>query len=97
MDVAIYKWINNAPNTPVSIGKSVDCNLQMTWDIGSRIAPVQAVIRFEKGALFLYAVEDGVKYLGKPLAINKGIRLFHGHRFVIGQTRFTYIEKDVKV
>ena len=31
MDIALYKWFRTAPNGIVTIGRSVDCNLQINW------------------------------------------------------------------
>ena len=94
MDIALYKWFKANPNEHVTIGHSVDCHLQLSWDIQSVIAPVQAEIYMHHGTPRLYALEDGVFVNGKPLTVGKGIRLYHGKSFSIGQTLFTYIEKD---
>ena len=94
MDVALYKWFKDDPNDHVTIGHSVDCHLQLSWDIQSTIAPIQAEIRMLHGTPWLYAVEDGVFVKGKMLAAGNGIRLYHGRTFSIGKTTFTYIEKD---
>ncbi len=94
MDVALYKWFKANPNDVVTIGHSVDCHLQLSWDIQSAIAPIQAEIRLERGIPRLYALEEGVFVAGKPVEVGKGIRLYHGKTFTIGQTTFTYIEKD---
>lgn len=32
MDVALYKWMRTSPDHVVTIGKSVDCSLQLSWD-----------------------------------------------------------------
>ncbi|MDO4755514.1 MAG: FHA domain-containing protein, partial [Parabacteroides sp.] len=96
MDIAIYKWMKTQYyNRRVTIGRSVDCNLQVTWDINSDIAPIQAEIVSERGNLYLIALEIGVEKSRKPVKIGKKIRLYHGDKFTIGQTIFTYIEKDV--
>ena len=94
MDIALYKWFKANPNEHVTIGHSVDCHLQLSWDIQSVIAPVQAEIYMHHGTPRLYALEDGVFVNGKPLTVGKGIRLYHGKSFSIGQTLFIYIEKD---
>ena len=94
MDVALYKWFKANPNDVVTIGHSVDCHLQLSWDIQSTIAPIQAEIRLVRGVPRLYALEDGVFVAGKHVDVGKGIRLYHGKTFSIGQTTFTYIEKD---
>lgn len=45
-DIALYKWIKSPDRSKrVVIGKSVNCDLQMTWDITSPIAPEQAEIK----------------------------------------------------
>ena len=95
MDIALYKWFRANPNAVVSIGKSVDCSLQMSWDIQGDIAPVHAEITMKKGVLRLKALEDGVTVNGKPLAVDKYRDLFHGTSFQIGKTSFTYEEKDI--
>lgn len=94
MDIALYKWFRNQPDRIVTIGKSVDCSLQLSWDLQSDVAPVQAEIRFRKQKPYLIALEPGVFLNGKPSRLNKRIRLYHGRSFTIGQTTFTYIEKD---
>ena len=94
MDIALYKWFRSEPNRIVTIGKSVDCSLQLSWDIQSSIAPIQAEIRLKKNIPYLYALESGVFIASKPLRINKKKRLYHGSTFVIGKTTFTYLEKD---
>ena len=94
MDVALYKWFRNNPKRVVTIGKSVDCSLQMSWDIQSNIAPVQAEIRLKRRIPYLIPLESGVYLYGKPAKVNKSIRLHHGKTFSIGKTTFTYIEKD---
>ena len=94
MDVALYKWFKNNLDRVVTIGKSVDCSLQLSWDVQSNIAPVQAEIRMMHKTPYLIALEPGVFVEGKPLKVDRKIRLYHGKSFSIGQTSFTYIEKD---
>jgi len=94
MDIALYKWFRANPDEVVTIGRSVDCRLQLSWDIMSEVAPVQAEIRKSHGMLRLYALEDGITVGGKLLEQGESIRLYHGRKFMIGQTTFTYIEKD---
>ena len=95
MDVAIYKWFRANPNAVVSIGKSVDCSLQLSWDLQSDIAPVHAEITMKKGIPRLTALEEGVTFNGKPLKVDKQVSLYHGTTFRIGKTDFTYQEKDI--
>lgn len=97
MDIAIYKWMNNRiRNKRITIGKSVNCDLQMSWDLTSKIAPLQAEIRMINGNIYLFATEEGVSMIDKkPLKPNTKKRLYHGTKFIIGKTLFTYIEKDL--
>ena len=96
MDIAIYKWINaQVGNRSITIGKSVDCNLQVTWDINSSIAPIQAKILSEHGNIYLIPLEEGVYIEDKMKKVDSKVRLYHGDKFRIGQTLFTYVEKDI--
>lgn len=96
MDIAIYKWMK-APeqSKKILIGKSVNCDLQMTWDITSPIAPEQAEVKMINGYLYLTALEEGILFNKKPLKTNIRKKLYHGTKFVIGKTTFTYLEKDL--
>lgn len=94
IDIALYKWLRAAPDKPVTIGKSVDCSLQLSWDVQSNIAPVQAEIRLLRKVPYLVALEPGVMLRGKQLKTGRKVRLHHGKEFAIGQTIFTYVEKD---
>lgn len=96
MEIAIYKWMNSQYiHRKVTIGKSVDCNLQMSWDINSDISPVQAEIVSKGGYLYLIALEKGVYIKGKQVKLENEVQLYHGDQFKIGQTLFTYVEHDV--
>lgn len=95
MDIALYKWFRSNPSAVVSIGKSVDCSLQLSWDLQGRVAPVHAEISQRKGVLRLIALEEGVLIGKKPLPPDKAVNLYHGMSFQIGQTLFTYQEKDL--
>lgn len=95
MDVALYKWFRANPNAIVSIGKSVDCSLQLNWDLKGNVAPVHAEITMKRGVLRLKALEEGVLMNGKPLPVDKYKSLYHGSTFQIGLTHFTYQEKDI--
>ena len=96
MDIAIYKWMKAPEQSKrILIGKSVNCDLQMTWDITSPIAPEQAEVRMVNGYLYLTALEEGILFNKKPLKTNVRKKLYHGTKFVIGKTTFTYLEKDL--
>ena len=94
MDVALYKWLRDEPGKPVTIGKSVDCSLQLSWDLQSNVEPVQAEIRLYRKVPYLFARRKGVFIRGRELRPNRRLRLIHGQSFTIGRTTFTYIEKD---
>ena len=96
MDIAIYKWMKAPEQSKrILIGKSVNCDLQMTWDITSPIAPEQAEVKMVNGYLYLTALEEGILFNKKPLKTNVRKKLYHGTKFVIGKTTFTYLEKDL--
>ena len=95
MDIALYKWFRANPGAVVSIGKSVDCSLQLSWDLQGNVAPVHAEIKMKKGNLYLTPLEEGVLINGKSRKVDKPIRLYHSSRFQIGKTIFTYQEKDL--
>ena len=96
MDIALYKWFKASPTQAVTLGKSVDCNIQLSWDVNGQVSPVHAEIKRHIDSLRLKAMEDGVTVDdGKPLPVGKEIWLYHGKSFTIGHTKFTYIEKDL--
>ncbi len=94
MDIALYKWLVNNEGGSVVIGKSVDCDLQLSWDINSVIPPKQAEIRFYRGRLCLFPIEEGVYTDKEMLSVGSRLMLYHGTSFTIGRTTFTYLEKD---
>lgn len=95
IDIALYKWIKADPHHPITIGKSVDCTIQLSWDVIGPVAPVQAEIRRHLDGILLTALEPGVTAGDRPLTPGSSIWLYHGRRFIIGNTTFTYIEKDL--
>ena len=95
-DIALYKWFRANPEMIVTLGRSVDCNIQMSWDIKGDIAPLQASIFMKNSACYLKAEEDGVTLAnGKPLREGKSVKLYHSTSFSIGTTKYTYTEMDV--
>jgi hypothetical protein len=94
-DIAIYKWFLNNPDEVVTIGKSIDCLLQMTCDVKGQVAPVHANLQQTLRGIRLTALEDGVMINGKPLNPGHSSLLFHNTKFSIGDTTFTYIERDI--
>lgn len=96
IDVAIFKWFKNNPDYVVTIGRSVDCSLQISWDIRNDIAPVQAEIKKKGSACVLIPLEAGVSVKEKNISPGKKVTLYNGLKFLIGDTEFTYIEKDTR-
>ena len=83
-DVAIYKWMNRIGGyRVVTIGRSARCYIDMDWDDSPGIDGVQAEV---------YVENDKPYY--RNLATNQAKPLKHGTSFVVGRTRFTYLEKD---
>lgn len=95
MDIALYKWFRSNANAVVTLGRSVECSIQVTWDLNGDVAPVQAEIRFVNDTPLLYAVEDGIYSHDRMLHAGQRMWLYHGRSFTIGQTTFTYVEKDI--
>lgn len=92
MDIALYKWLRQTPEAFVTIGRSVDCQLQISWDSDSDIAPVHAIIRHHIGIPYISSVDGDVYIDNKPIAEGEKVRLHHGMTFCIGTTAFTFIE-----
>lgn len=92
MDIAIYKWMRQTPDAFVTIGRSVDCQLHITWDATSDIAPVHAVIRQHAGVPYISPLDGTVMVGNKAIPEGKDKRLHHGMTFQIGTTVFTFVE-----
>ena len=92
MDIALYKWFSASPHAAVTIGKSVSCSLQITWDLQSDISPIQAEIRLVGGGPTLFVLDGSVYRQGQSLRPHKAYRLHHGDCFQIGQTQFRFLE-----
>ena len=96
-DVAIYKWMSVSGGfNRVSIGKSVDCIIEMNWDDSEDIAAKQVEIYLENDRPYCLVLADGVFVGSNNWPVKKGeiIPLSHGTNFSFGSTKFTYIEKD---
>ena len=95
-DIAIYKWMSVTGGfNRVTIGKSIDCILEMNWDDAVNIADKQVEIYLENDRPYCKALADGTLLSnGQMLQKDQAILLHHGTEFTIGNTLFTYIEKD---
>jgi predicted component of type VI protein secretion system len=58
------------------------------------VAPVHAEIFQRRGVVWLKALEKGVLLRDVPLEEGDSEPLSHGTTFTIGNTIFTYVEKD---
>ena len=94
-DIALFKWFINNPDEVVTIGKSIDCSLQMTWDIKGQVAPVHANLELTNVGIRLTALEEGVMFGSKMLSPGDSRLLSHNQHFTIGDTTFTYMERDM--
>lgn len=92
MQIALYKWLNQSPNAIVTIGRSVDASIQISWDKDSRISPVHASIRMYHGRPQLTTVDGDVVVNEKNLPQGKSFVMYHGDEFIIGTTRFRLVE-----
>lgn len=95
-DIAIYKWMSVTGGfNHVTIGKSIDCILEMNWDDAPNIADKQVEIYLENDRPYCKALEDGTFLSnGQMLQKNQVVLLTPGTEFTIGNSLFTYIEKD---
>ncbi|MCF0166746.1 MAG: hypothetical protein HUJ89_06280 [Bacteroidales bacterium] len=95
MEIAIYKLLRNGEEASLSIGRSVDCEIQINWDTESVIEPIMALVHRKNSRVFLEALEEGVYLQGEAAEVNELLPLHHGDKISIGRTVLTYIEKDV--
>lgn len=95
MDIALYKWFRANPNDVVTIGRSIDCSLQMSWDMDIHIPAEAAQVTMEYDMPRLTVLDEGVTVEGKPATIGSRYQLYHNTRFSIGQSTFIYYEKDL--
>ena len=96
-DIAIYKWMNVAGGSNhVTIGSSPNCVIQMSWDPSDQIHDKQVELYIDNDHPYCHALTDGTTYGNEQRVLKEGdsILLSHGSCFTIGNTKFTYIEKD---
>jgi len=91
MDVALYKWFRANPNAVVTIGKSVDCSLQLYWDFDKKIEPIHASIKMVNGIHKLYVPDSEVFLNSVKVRPNSSKKLYYGDVIRIGSTRLTYL------
>lgn len=96
-DIAIYKWMNVAGGSNhVTIGSSINCVIQMNWDNSDQIQEKQVELYIDNDHPYCLALTDGTVYGNdnRHLKAGDSVLLSHGSHFTIGNTKFTYIEKD---
>ena len=94
-DIAIYKWMSVTGGfNKVSIGKSINCVLQMNWDDSENISDKAVELYLENERPYCRVLDHGVTRQGRSIPQGTVLPLLHGTEFTIGKTRFTYLEKD---
>lgn len=96
-DIAIYKWMNVAGGSNhVTIGSSPNCVIEMNWDDSEEIREKQVELYIDNEHPYCLALTEGTTYGDEQRVLKEGdsILLVHGSSFTIGNTKFTYIEKD---
>ena len=94
-DIAIYKWMSVTGGfNKVSIGKSVNCVLQMNWDDSTGIGDRVVELYLKNDRPYCKVLDGGVTQQGRTIPQGVEFVLVNGTEFTIGKTNFTYIEKD---
>lgn len=96
-DIAIYKWMNVAGGSNhVTIGSSPNCVIEMNWDDSPEIRDKQVDLYIDNEHPYCRALTEGTTFGDEQRVLKEGdsILLVHGSHFTIGNTKFTYIEKD---
>ena len=78
----------------VSIGKSVNCVLQMNWDNSEGIGDRVVELYLKNDRPYCKVLDNGVTQQGRTIPQGVEFVLVNGTEFSIGKTNFTYIEKD---
>ena len=93
------QWINAGEVENVgwelSLGYRHKLPCGLSWDINGYVAPIHAEIRMQEQVPYLTALEEGIFVEGEAIVSGQTVRLYHGKSFTIGNTIFTYIEKDM--
>ncbi|MBO8445647.1 MAG: FHA domain-containing protein [Bacteroidetes bacterium] len=96
MRIPIHKWMNAVGGgNKVSIGMTGECEIQMNWEKGNKVAKehAQLFIDHEKGLPVIKPLATGVLYNSRAeLPVNRTAVLSNGDTFKIGDTIFKYEE-----
>ena len=93
--IAIHKWMSVAGgNNEVSIGKSEDSTINMTWDDHPSILDTQVRLYFDKKNRLpcIKILSNDVIYKGIYAKRDAEFLLKNGIKFKIGNTEFQYLE-----
>ena len=98
-EIAIHKWMNESGGrNAVTIGKSVHSIIQINWaneDEKEKIHDIQTKLYIDKkhNKPCIVALEEGMQLDGRDAKVNMPNVLENGKTFIIGETKFEYIEK----
>lgn len=94
--IPIHKWMNaTGGGNKVSIGMTGECEIQMNWEKGNKIAKehAQLYIDHEKSLPVIKPLAIGVLYNNRAeLPVNRTVVLSNGDTFKLGDTIFKYEE-----
>ena len=98
-EIAIHKWMNESGGrNEVTIGKSINSIIQINWaaeDEKEMIHDIQAKVYIDKKrhTPCITALQEGMQFDGRDAKVNTPNQLEPGKSFVIGHTKFEYLEK----
>ena len=98
-EIAIHKWMNESGGrNEVTIGKSVHSIIQINWadpEEKEKISDIQTKLYIDKkhNKPCIVAIEEGMQLDGRDARVNVPNVLENGKTFIIGETKFEYIEK----
>jgi hypothetical protein len=95
--IPIHKWMNaTGGGNKVSIGMTGECEIQMNWEKGNKVAKEHArlYVDQEKNLPVIKPLATGVQYNSRAeLPVNRPAVLTNGDTFRIGDTIFKYEEE----
>lgn len=98
-DIAIYKWMSSSGGfRRVSVGKGMNCMIDMRWDDSNYIEGRQFELFVENDMPYCRVYTNNVKIGTDNICTTREegdvVQLRNGTVIRIGKTTFTYIEKD---
>lgn len=96
--IPIHKWMNaTGGGNKVSIGMTGECEIQMNWEKGNKVAKehAQLYVDHSRSLPMIKPLATGVVYNTRAeLPVGKPCVLSNGDTFKIGDTIFQYVETD---